>query len=129
MSISFPRTSTYWCMTAGLFPYNYAVPGQTMNLLINFTAFMESHEAYRPLARALIARGGAACPADDGPRGGRGSRSDRPHPRWGAHPLFTATPSMSKASFIVSGSGGPALAGATTTRIGISNFLANSKSR
>lgn len=40
-------------MTARLFPYNYVAPGQTVNLLINFTALIESHEEYRKQAAEL----------------------------------------------------------------------------
>jgi uncharacterized protein (TIGR04552 family) len=40
-------------MTERLFPYNYVAPGQAVNLLINFTALIESHEAYRKYAREL----------------------------------------------------------------------------
>lgn len=40
-------------MTQRLFPYNYVAPGQTANDLINFTAFIESHAAYRERAAEL----------------------------------------------------------------------------
>ncbi len=40
-------------MTARLFPFNYVAPGQTVNHLINFTAFVESHVAYRAVANEL----------------------------------------------------------------------------
>lgn len=40
-------------MTERLFPYNYVAPGQAVNLLVNFTALIESHEAYRRHAAAL----------------------------------------------------------------------------
>jgi uncharacterized protein (TIGR04552 family) len=40
-------------MTTSLFPYNYVAPGQTVNLLINFTALIESHEVYRKQATEL----------------------------------------------------------------------------
>jgi uncharacterized protein (TIGR04552 family) len=34
-------------MTSRLLPFNYVVPGQTVNHLVNFAALVESHEAYR----------------------------------------------------------------------------------
>ncbi len=40
-------------MTDRLFPFNYVAPGQTVNHLINFTAFVESHVAYRAVAPDL----------------------------------------------------------------------------
>ena len=40
-------------MTGRLFPYNYVAPGQTVNLLVNFTALIESHPTYRKLADEL----------------------------------------------------------------------------
>jgi uncharacterized protein (TIGR04552 family) len=40
-------------MTGGLFPYNYVAPGQTVNLLVNFTALVESHEYFRRHAAEL----------------------------------------------------------------------------
>ncbi len=40
-------------MTSRLFPYNYVAPGQSVNLLINFTALIESHERYREYAQDL----------------------------------------------------------------------------
>ncbi len=40
-------------MTDRLFPFNYVAPGQTVNHLINFTAFVESHAAYRAVAADL----------------------------------------------------------------------------
>lgn len=40
-------------MTARLFPFNYVAPGQTVNHLINFTAFVESHVPYRTVASEL----------------------------------------------------------------------------
>jgi uncharacterized protein (TIGR04552 family) len=40
-------------LTARLFPYNYVAPGQTVNLLVNFTALMESTELFRAYAREL----------------------------------------------------------------------------
>ena len=40
-------------MLGGLFPYNYVAPGQTVNLLVNFTALIESHEMFRKHAAAL----------------------------------------------------------------------------
>jgi uncharacterized protein (TIGR04552 family) len=40
-------------MTTRLFPFNYVAPGQTVNHLINFTAFVESHVAYRAVANDL----------------------------------------------------------------------------
>lgn len=40
-------------MTERLFPFNYVAPGQTVNHLINFTAFVESHEPYRAVAHEL----------------------------------------------------------------------------
>lgn len=40
-------------MTNHLFPYNYVAPGQAVNLLVNFTALIESHPAYRKQAADL----------------------------------------------------------------------------
>lgn len=40
-------------MTERLFPFNYAAPAQTVNHLINFTAFVESHPEYRAVAPDL----------------------------------------------------------------------------
>lgn len=40
-------------MTAQLFPHNYVAPGQTVNLLVNFTALIESSEMYRKHAEKL----------------------------------------------------------------------------
>ncbi len=40
-------------MTRELFPYNYVAPGQTVNLLVNFTALVESHAEYRAIAKDL----------------------------------------------------------------------------
>jgi uncharacterized protein (TIGR04552 family) len=40
-------------MTAELFPFNYVAPAQTVNHLINFTAFVESHAAYRAFSADL----------------------------------------------------------------------------
>ena len=40
-------------MTERLFAFNYVAPGQTVNHLINFTAFVESHVAYRAVAPDL----------------------------------------------------------------------------
>jgi uncharacterized protein (TIGR04552 family) len=40
-------------MTHGLFPYNYVAPGQSVNLLVSFTSFVESHEEYRAAAKDL----------------------------------------------------------------------------
>lgn len=40
-------------MTERLFPFNYVAPGQTVNHLVNFTAFVESHAAYRAVAPDL----------------------------------------------------------------------------
>ena len=40
-------------MTHDLFPYNYTAPGQTVNLLVSFTSFVESHEPYREAAKEL----------------------------------------------------------------------------
>lgn len=40
-------------MSQSLFPCNYVVPGQTVNDLVNFTAFVESHAAYRERAAEL----------------------------------------------------------------------------
>ena len=40
-------------MTQRLLPYNYAAPGQAVNLLVNFTALIESHEEYRRMAQEL----------------------------------------------------------------------------
>jgi uncharacterized protein (TIGR04552 family) len=40
-------------MTASLLPFNYIVPGQSLNQLVNFTALIESHQAYRDVARDL----------------------------------------------------------------------------
>jgi uncharacterized protein (TIGR04552 family) len=40
-------------MTARLFPYNYVAPGQAVNLLVNFTALIESLETYRKQASEL----------------------------------------------------------------------------
>jgi len=40
-------------MAERLFPFNYLAPAQTVNHLINFTAFVESHPAYRALASDL----------------------------------------------------------------------------
>ena len=40
-------------MTERLFPFNYVAPGQTVNQLINFTAFVESHDEYRAVAQEL----------------------------------------------------------------------------
>jgi uncharacterized protein (TIGR04552 family) len=40
-------------MTERLFPFNYVAPGQTVNHLINFTAFVESHPEYRAIAPNL----------------------------------------------------------------------------
>jgi uncharacterized protein (TIGR04552 family) len=40
-------------MTERLFPFNYVAPGQTVNHLINFTAFVESHPTYRAIAPEL----------------------------------------------------------------------------
>jgi uncharacterized protein (TIGR04552 family) len=34
-------------MIRGFIPFNYVVPGQTVNQLVNFTALVESHESYR----------------------------------------------------------------------------------
>jgi uncharacterized protein (TIGR04552 family) len=40
-------------MTTHLFPYNYVAPGQAVNLLVNFTALIESHAQYRKQAAEL----------------------------------------------------------------------------
>ncbi len=40
-------------MTERLFPFNYVAPGQTVNHLINFTAFVESHPEYRAISPNL----------------------------------------------------------------------------
>jgi uncharacterized protein (TIGR04552 family) len=40
-------------MMERLFPFNYIAPAQTVNQLINFTAFVESHERYRNVAQDL----------------------------------------------------------------------------
>jgi uncharacterized protein (TIGR04552 family) len=40
-------------MTRELFPFNYVAPAQTVNQLVNFTAFVESHAAYRALSSEL----------------------------------------------------------------------------
>ena len=40
-------------LTSRLFPYNYVAPGQTVNLLVNFTALVESHATYRNYAKEL----------------------------------------------------------------------------
>jgi len=40
-------------MTERLFAFNYVAPAQTVNHLINFTAFVESHAAYRAVAPDL----------------------------------------------------------------------------
>jgi uncharacterized protein (TIGR04552 family) len=40
-------------MTRTLFPFNYVAPAQTVNHLVNFTAFVESHAAYRAFAQDL----------------------------------------------------------------------------
>jgi uncharacterized protein (TIGR04552 family) len=40
-------------MTMELFPFNYVVPGQTVNQLVNFTALIESHASYRSRADEL----------------------------------------------------------------------------
>lgn len=40
-------------MTNRLFAFNYIVPGQTVNHLVNFTAFVESHPPYRAVANDL----------------------------------------------------------------------------
>jgi uncharacterized protein (TIGR04552 family) len=40
-------------MTSTLFPYNYVAPGQAVNLLVNFTALIESIEEYRKQAAEL----------------------------------------------------------------------------
>jgi uncharacterized protein (TIGR04552 family) len=40
-------------MTRDCIPFNYIVPGQTVNQLLNFTALMESHAAYREKANEL----------------------------------------------------------------------------
>lgn len=40
-------------MTERLFPFNYTAPAQTINQLINFTAFVESNAAYRAFAPEL----------------------------------------------------------------------------
>lgn len=40
-------------MTTSLFPFNYVAPAQTVNQLVNFTAFVESHAAYRVLGPDL----------------------------------------------------------------------------
>jgi uncharacterized protein (TIGR04552 family) len=40
-------------MTRALFPFNYVAPAQTVNHLVNFTAFVESHAAYRAFAGDL----------------------------------------------------------------------------
>lgn len=40
-------------MNEKLFPFNYVAPAQTVNHLINFTAFVESHAAYRAVAPDL----------------------------------------------------------------------------
>jgi uncharacterized protein (TIGR04552 family) len=40
-------------MTRDCLPFNYIVPGQTVNQLLNFTALMESHAAYREKASDL----------------------------------------------------------------------------
>jgi uncharacterized protein (TIGR04552 family) len=37
-------------MTGELVPFSYVVPGETVNHLVNFTALVESHEAYRERA-------------------------------------------------------------------------------
>lgn len=37
-------------MSSELLPFNYIVPGQTVNQLVNFTALIESHESYRKKA-------------------------------------------------------------------------------
>jgi uncharacterized protein (TIGR04552 family) len=40
-------------LTGRLVPFNYVAPGQTVNHLINFTAFVESHSAHRAVAPDL----------------------------------------------------------------------------
>lgn len=40
-------------MLVRLFPFNYVAPGQTQNDLVNFTALIESHAAYRDKASEL----------------------------------------------------------------------------
>ena len=40
-------------MTRELLPFNYVVPGRSVNLLINFAALIESHAAYREHAKNL----------------------------------------------------------------------------
>ncbi len=40
-------------MSNELFPFNYVAPAQTVNHLVNFTAFVESHAAYRAFASDL----------------------------------------------------------------------------
>ena len=40
-------------MTRELFPFNYVAPAQTVNHLVNFTAFVESHAAYRAFVNDL----------------------------------------------------------------------------
>jgi uncharacterized protein (TIGR04552 family) len=40
-------------MTMSLLPFNYIVPGQSLNQLVNFTALIESHQAYRDVANEL----------------------------------------------------------------------------
>lgn len=37
-------------MTTRLLPFSYVVPGSTVNHLVNFTALIESHEAYRKVS-------------------------------------------------------------------------------
>lgn len=40
-------------MTTRLLPFSYVVPGSTVNHLVNFTALIESHEAYRKVSDAF----------------------------------------------------------------------------
>ncbi len=40
-------------LTGRLVPFNYVAPGQTVNHLVNFTAFVESHAAHRAVASEL----------------------------------------------------------------------------
>lgn len=46
-------------MTTELLPFNYVVPGQTVNHLVNFTALIESHAAYRAHAEGFQVELGA----------------------------------------------------------------------
>jgi len=40
-------------LTTKFLPFNYIVPGQSLNQLVNFTALIESHRAYRDMAGDL----------------------------------------------------------------------------